>query len=159
MKHTLSLLVIICCFASTAAAQKDLEYQRVVDVQASADQIYAAERQRLAEEMVSSQDVIQVDDRDNGVITGNFILTMPIGFRISRNIKVRFTSTIEARDGRFRYTAKNFVGVVHVQGQGISYLDDMHERIVGRIPAFMDEYTNEIRDYINAWAAEPLDDW
>jgi len=157
MKHTLSLLVIICCFASTAAAQQEPEYQRVIEVEASSQDIYSAIRQYLAETMRSSQHVIQVDDPEAGIVTGNFILNMPVGNRLKRNLDTRLTATFEARDGRFRYTARGFL--LYLPGITDADYHELSEKIVAKIPDELDVYTEEVAAYISGWRKSASDDW
>lgn len=78
------------------------KYQGVVTMEnKSKDVIFSSAKLWVAENFRSAQNVIQLDDAENGVllIKANFVLYYS-GFPI-RNY---FTLKVEAKDGRFRYT-------------------------------------------------------
>ncbi|WP_226389838.1 DUF4468 domain-containing protein [Penaeicola halotolerans] len=82
-----------------------------VDSTLSADKLYLKAREWFAKSYNTSTDVIQLDDRENGLIVGKgliqvykrggFGLDFPYGF-------INYTLSIYLRDGRFMYEITNF---------------------------------------------------
>lgn len=101
---TLALLLTGC---ATTAPPSSYEYQDVIEVDASAEQIYDRTLMWMAERFVSSQDAIQLKDEENRRIVANARQTMKVG-SLGTSLPVEMTLMIEARENRFRFTGRNF---------------------------------------------------
>ena len=120
-------------------------YQEVVPIEAATTaQIYSRAKATIATTYKSAKDVIQLDDKDAGriVAKGNFRL----GDRSS--VYVNHTTTVEAKDGRYRITIGDLVaegsGLVMPFGETLNYsscfgnrgwVDDMHKSVMGLLSA------------------------
>ena len=106
---TLLFACLLAAFASAGCASTkkiapDTEYQAVRQVEGlSADAIYERSLSWMAENFVSANDAIQIRDDENSRLVANAALPVPdTGFIANMNV------IVEARDGRFRFTARNF---------------------------------------------------
>jgi len=78
---------------------------------ASRDQLYDAALAWFTHTFRSSKDVIQVQNRESGTLIGKSLFEYdPVVFIASGRISgvVRYTLTIEVKDGRYRYTVDSF---------------------------------------------------
>lgn len=75
------------------------------------DQIFAATKMWIAENFKSAKAVIEYENKDEGTIIGNGIISYPCGNAFScmakRDWTVPFTMRTESKDGRFRLTFTN----------------------------------------------------
>lgn len=102
---------------SQAAGEKPspgpLQFQGVVMVEgATRDQLYDAAVLWFGRTFQSSKDVLQVQSRESGTLIGKALFTYePVVFAGKNGIRgvVRYTVTIEMKDGRYRYTIDNFI--------------------------------------------------
>lgn len=108
---TAALIFSACvCFSQQSAVEVIVSefptYQGVVSVPGvSRADIYSRAKAWVATAYNSAQDVIQLDDKESGrlIVKGNTIVPMrSLGMEFG--MRVHNTLTIEARDGRFRYT-------------------------------------------------------
>ena len=82
-----------------------------VDSNVSSKELYIRARTWFAETYRSAKDVIQMDDKESGILVGkgNFKYTSSV-FMGSEGTKgwVRYTITISVKDGRYKYEITNF---------------------------------------------------
>ena len=166
MQHTLSLaaaaalLLLVAGCATTGSAESDYEYEyqivRSLDVDADADAIYDRMLTWMAERFVSSQDAIQVRDPEDRRIVANARMDMPIG-TFGANLPVEMTIIAEARDGRFRFTARNLV--MTPSAGNVEVREPLPERREDEADAEFDILAQEIATYIEEEAASDYDDW
>lgn len=119
MKKLIAASVFGLAIANPAHAAKgdvlESQIQEVIEFEGiSRDKIYSGSRQWVAQAFKSAQDVIQMDDKDSGVIIAKGNMQYPCsgswlcsGYNDAR---VKFTLKIESRDGRARVT---FSDIVH----------------------------------------------
>ena len=95
------------------SAPGPLQFQEVVQVEgATRDQLYDAAVLWFGRTFQSSKDVLQVQSRESGTLIGKALFAYePVIFMASSGIRgvVRYTITIEMKDGRYRYTIDNFI--------------------------------------------------
>ena len=115
----LAVLALSTAMVMPAYAAKgdvlESEIQKVIEFKdVSKDSIYTDSRQWVAQSFKSAQDVIQMDDKESGIIIAKGNMKYPctgswlcMGFADAR---VKFTLKIESRDGRARVT---FSDIVH----------------------------------------------
>ncbi len=83
------------------------QYQEVVPAEgASAADLFVRAKTWVATEFRSAKDVIQLDDKESGQLIVKAI--MPESY-LSQPVNFWFTTTIEVKDGRFRYTITDLV--------------------------------------------------
>ncbi len=108
MKKILLFTLIIVLMTSLVHAQegknKFPEYQDVIQVDKTSDEIYSNLKSWIATTFNSANDVIQLDDVTNKKIIIKGISTFAYKRMVTINGKVFFTLTLEAKDNRFRYT-------------------------------------------------------
>lgn len=103
-------IIVFSMYFTISYSQEPISYTEVVNVDStlSANELYSRARSWFAETYRSAQDVIQMDDKENAKIIGKS------NFKYDRiNDKasgwVSYTITIEARNGRYKYTITNFI--------------------------------------------------
>lgn len=87
--------------------QGQYQYRGIVEVSNKSQiDLYDQAKEWVALNFRSAQDVIQLDDRENGhlIAKGNFQIYYKMW-----NRHVHHTMIIETKDGRYRYTIKDFV--------------------------------------------------
>ena len=89
------------CVTGPPLAEKELQYQEVVEIDADQATIYNKSLQWMAEGFRSAQDVIQYKDEGEGVIIGKGSVAVTYTFA---PYPTHFTLKIEAKDGRYRVT-------------------------------------------------------
>jgi hypothetical protein len=96
-----------------ASSPGPLQFQKVVTLDgASRDQLYDAALAWFTRMFQRSKEVIQVNDRQSGTLIGKSLFEYhPVVFIASGRIAgvVRYTLTVEVKDGRYRYTIDSFV--------------------------------------------------
>jgi len=110
----------------------DYEYQEVTEVDASAEQIYDESLAWMAETFESSNHAIQLRDEDNRRVVANAVIdlqTSPTTF-----VDMEMTLIVEARDGRFRMTGRNFETVASgryemTRAVGEKEIDDLNSEL------------------------------
>jgi len=164
MQHTfplaaVALLLFVTGCATTGGAESDYEYEyqivRSLDVDADADAIYDRMLTWMAERFVSSQDAIQVRDPEERRIVANAQLDMPIS-TFGTNLPVDMSIIAEAREGRFRFTARNFI--VESSAGAYSTRSALDESKEGEVEAEMNQLVQDLADYIEEQSAAD-DDW
>jgi Domain of unknown function (DUF4468) with TBP-like fold len=111
-------LAVACLFASVSRAEdappesKPLAFSEVVAVEgATKDQLYSAALAWLGDTFRSAKTVLDVKDKDAGRLVAKPSLAYaPKVFVGSARIKgsVRYAVTVEAKDGKYRYTIDGF---------------------------------------------------
>lgn len=102
---TLFLLAFAFVLAGCATTlPPGTEYQEVRQVEGvKADEVYERSLNWMAETFVSANDAIQVRDDENNRLVANASMMIP-GSGVTADMSI----IVEARDGRFRLTARNF---------------------------------------------------
>jgi hypothetical protein len=117
MKKTLVFLILVASFYSSHGQDKLLDilplkdgvvtYTNVIQVDgANKEELYSRAKKWFVTTFKSANDVIQLDDKENGEIVGkgNFNITY-----YARNPIINHTITISVKDGRFKYTITDLV--------------------------------------------------
>lgn len=91
-----------------------VQFEEVIQVQgASADQLFLLARTWFVDYFKSAQDVIQFEDKSNGVIKGKGLSEIVyqsgklFGTPLINTAYLNYTITIQVRDGRYKYTIDN----------------------------------------------------
>jgi hypothetical protein len=109
----------------------------VVD-SASKDELYTKAKIWLAEKFISANDVIQFDDKENGIVLGKGAIRKKEG-GLSPTIKNwRFTVKIQVKDGKYKV---NFYDII--------YYYEMPENVsvTSSPPVMLDEYFKDPKSY------------
>jgi hypothetical protein len=117
--------LLICLFtvtiATTAFSQSDslqknqegiYEMSEVVNVDsASADDLYSNAKKFVAVHFVSGKAVTQLNDDNSKTVVGKGVMQVSIkpGFGKAIPVNVKYTFTIQAKDGRYKYAIGNFL--------------------------------------------------
>lgn len=106
------VIVALLLFPSMLFAQ---EYSEVVEVSGkNADQLYTSARMWFAEKFKSANEVLQMDDRENGVIIGKGNISSDeyysagMGIQVQSNWIVKFTIKVMVKDGRYKCDMNDF---------------------------------------------------
>ena len=102
----LVLCVSICYSQIDVQKQEFPNYQGIVSVEnKSANDIYSKSKVWIVTNFKSANDVIQLDDKDNGklIVKGNTTVLFTF-MKTKYPSRVHFTLTIDIKDNRFRYT-------------------------------------------------------
>lgn len=104
---SLVFLLLSGC-AATGANTALLEYQEIIEFDSELDKSTLFNRTRLwlAEAFVDSKDVIELVDKDAGLLVGNG--GMKYTFPLVPDMPGRFSLRIDIKDGKIRTTYSNF---------------------------------------------------
>ena len=91
----------IGCASQRPLPESERQYQQIVDVSGSKQELYTRTLEWLARSFISSKEVIQFSDPDQAKVIGNGIMKVNYTFI---PIDTHFTLTIEIRDNRARFT-------------------------------------------------------
>ncbi|WP_404409802.1 DUF4468 domain-containing protein [Pseudidiomarina marina] len=102
------VLTILSGCASTTNNTPLVEYQEIIEFDKDIDKSILFDRTRLwlAEAFVDSEEVIELADKETGVIVGNG--GMKYTFPLIAPMPGRFSLRIDVKDGRLRTTYSNF---------------------------------------------------
>ena len=142
--------MLVRCVGSNATHSPDYEYQKVQEVDASADEIYLDAQAWMAEEYVSSQDAIQLRDEENHRIVANLLTEAEAG-ALGLNVDVRMDLVVEARDGRFRMTGRD------IRPGGTAMQSNPTKKQFEDISTKLDSMRVELATYIEQ--SQEDDDW
>jgi hypothetical protein len=100
-----------------------IAYTEVIKVPSkSKDEIYFNAKSAITKVFKSAKDVIQLDDKENGqlIVKGSFRTCTGISGNDWGNCNhlVKFTLTIQVKDGRYKYTIGNFYHESYSKNQG-----------------------------------------
>jgi len=86
--------------------------QKVHDIDLAKNEIYDKSLEWMAQTLSGSREVIELQDKDKGLIIGKGITRFrgKVGIG-STDVLCRFTLTVEAKDNKYRTTYNNFVGL------------------------------------------------
>lgn len=112
MKKIFLFLVLLLSVLGASAQEKPLEFSEVIQAEGkSAQELYVIVKSWVATNFRSANAVIQMDDKESGVLIGkgNFDYRAPGGMSY-RFIDgpVWFTLNIQTRDGRYKVTLNDF---------------------------------------------------
>ena len=111
LMHSALLIVVFglagCISKGQTVDPASLEFQQVRSVEGqSKDQIYTAARSWMAERFTSSNEAIQMQDRESAKVVANAEMAFPANMGLEQYISMNVI--FEAREGRFRLTARDF---------------------------------------------------
>lgn len=119
MKKLILSAFILLAGLTTANAQTPISYSEVVQVEgATKDELYQRAKNWFVDTFRSANDVIQLDDKENGQIVGkgNFSYSQKVTWAAVANNTIRFTAAITIKDGRYKYEFSNFEHSMAVPG-------------------------------------------
>lgn len=107
-----SIAVLLAgCAAAMPVADQDKTIQQVYDVPGtSQDQIFTGAKTWVAETFNSAKAVIEYDNRDEGTLIGNGIISMPcsgLKCALENKTRVKFTMRADVKPDKFRLTFSN----------------------------------------------------
>lgn len=109
MKKLLFTVLLIVGFTSVQA-QTPISYSEVVQVEGvPKEDLYQRAREWFTDTFRSSNDVIQLDDKENGQIVGKGLFKYVQRYGIFVwDCTIRFTVSVAVKDGRYRYEINDF---------------------------------------------------
>lgn len=150
--NLLLLFGLIAGCAGTGEARSDYEYRQVTEVDASADEVYDQSLSWMAQAFEQSDDAIQLRDEDNRRIVSNAVIVVETS-AISA-LEYELDLIVEARDGRFRMTGRNYHTVASGQ---YSMEHPVRESTVDDVRAKMDSLRVDLASFIESGRSD--DDW
>ena len=114
------IVVFSCLFYCTAIAQHPLKFEEVQEVESlTKKQLFDNARIFLNKTFVKSQEVINIEDKEQGLIAGKGIIRVEEKAPLNKVAihDFRFTIEIRVKEGRYKYTLTDFV---HEQKVGFS---------------------------------------
>lgn len=110
MKKTLILAIISLC-VSGLFAQEKLSFEKVITVDSlKKNEIYNGLKEWIGMNFVSAKTVIEVDDKEAGLIIANPLRTYSFG-KLQYNCydgNIRYSIKIQIKDGRYKVFITNF---------------------------------------------------
>ena len=146
----LASIFIISC-RGAGEIRRDYEYQEVTKVDASAEQIYDQSLTWMAQAFEKSDDAIQLRDEENRRIVANAIVG--VSFTDIAVTNVEMDLIVEAKDGRFRMTGRNYQLL-----SSSEYVEDrpLREGHLEEVQKRMDSLRNDLKSYVKS---SKSDDW
>jgi hypothetical protein len=133
-------------------ARSDYEYREVTQVDASADEIYDQSLSWMAQRFEGANSAIQLRDQDNKRVVANAIILVETS-SISA-LEYELDLIVEAKDGRFRMTGRNY----HTVSDGkYSIESPVMESTVEDVTARMNSLRADLASYIETSKSD--DDW
>ena len=123
-------------------AEEFPNYQGVVNVDGTAQDMYNKAKTWFAITYKSANDVIQLDDAANATIIGKGITFVGHGIT---GVRFLYTIKIEGRENRFRYTVT--VNDIHPSGG----TNSLYEEAL-RMPKFYSKYFEEFKGIVKIYA-------
>jgi hypothetical protein len=111
MKKTLILAIISLC-VSGLFAQEKLSFEKVIPVDSiKKNELYNGLKEWIGMDFVSAKNVIEVDDKDAGLIIVNPLKDYSFGKLqyICYDGNIRYSIKIQIKDGRFKVVVTNFM--------------------------------------------------
>jgi hypothetical protein len=140
------------CGSMTTAPPSELQYQEVNSVDLSSGEIFDKAQEWLALTFVDSKEVIETANRETGKIIGaGKVSISPTGIV---SIPVRFTITIEAKEGRYRTTYTNYVAYYGTYRNQPTPVED--QRSAGQVNQRLAELDASLLKYLQD---DDSDDW
>jgi len=83
----------------------EIVYSEVVNIKgADKTDLYRKAKIFFVDDMLSTGNIVQLDDKENGIIIGKGFLTIPIqNKKLSLPVNLHFTIKVEVKDDRYRY--------------------------------------------------------
>lgn len=133
------------------SSDNKIQYQEVVAMEGvSKDELYARAKAWVAETYRSGQMATHLDDAFNGRLVVNGLdVTPPYGPILLRTIrKIWHTLTIEAKDGRYRYTVDDFKVITDNKGDTLAL-----EQYAFFYPSHTPQYGSSFTGFHDAFSA------
>ena len=133
MKKVMFLAVMAMLSISLISAQDNLSFNKVIQVDSTKkDIIYTGIKQWLSMNFVSSKKVIDLDDKDAGLIIVNALTDYNYGklSYLAYNGYLKYTIKIQIKDNRYKVEVTNFVHDVksgHSEGCALGLLTTDNE--------------------------------
>ncbi|NBW38841.1 MAG: DUF4468 domain-containing protein [Cytophagia bacterium] len=118
----------------------------VVD-SASQDELYTKAKIWLAEKFISANDVIQFDDKENGIVIGKGAIRTKENGMAALIKNWRFTVKIQVKDGKYKV---NFYDIIYF----FEIPDNLNRQ--SSPPVILDEYFNDPRSYRKNGTLKPV---
>jgi hypothetical protein len=149
---TLFLLatLLVSCSGSGGTRKSDYQYRKVTEVDASAQKIYDRSLSWMAQAFEKSDDAIQLRDEENRKVIANAVVNVQLGI-VRRDID--FNLIVEAKDGRFRMTGRNYILISESEYRADRPLAKSQ---IPTVRARMDSLRKGLASYIEE---EEDDDW
>lgn len=129
----------------TGQVRQEYEYQKVKNVDATAEEIYDRALVWMAERFVSSNYAIQLRDEENRRIVANATADILFDHRMTA-APVEMNLIVEAREGRFRMTARRF----EVGRLGNSPDTPLYAKHLPGVNDYLDGLRQQLADYIES---------
>lgn len=144
----------------TMLPPSERQYQKVVEVEFTKQEIYQKALMWMAESFRSSKEVIEHKNSEEGKIIGNTIVTINFGegIYVPHVMDVRMTIIIEMKDRRIRFTAKNLIySDLIIMGVYIPESHLEYKEQLDKITPQIDMLINDFKNYLKE--SSKLDEW
>lgn len=158
MKRALSLVLIIALALVLAGCssmkRSDMEETVYIaeDLEGSASDVFVKARSWMVDAFVSSDSVIEFEDKDAGVISGKYTTDVSQGLG---TLRITSQITIECRDGRARLTITP--GSLRISAAGSSWtstndlLPSSHEKYLEKTAALAESFASYMTSSASDW--------
>jgi len=127
-------------------------FQSVTEVELAKEDIFENSLKWLAENFISSKEVLEYKNKDEGKIIGNIILKVNVSLGSMEFIRpIRMTLIIESKEKRFRITCKNLIA------EESSFMNNVlpshpieHKEILDKVFSKINiEIVNSLKNYLS----------
>jgi hypothetical protein len=115
MKNIFLCVLMLVISVHICSAQSDvIEYTEVVTVDsANQKELYKRALNFFAETFVSSKEVLQIQDKENGILFGKGFISKKVPYRwafqpTTLDIRISFSMRVTVKDGRYKYEFTDF---------------------------------------------------
>lgn len=142
------------CATSTQAVGQSMKVQRVIEAQGSQDELYRLANEWMAKTFVESSEVIQYQDKEEGIIVGKGLTKHKYGGISTWNIW--YTMTIEVKEDRARATIEDVYGEYTVLDtkttmKAAEMRQKDYDELVVKFNGYIDDLTAYMRQGIEEW--------
>lgn len=158
MKKTILLLlpllmIAISCATEMKAVNEDMRIQRVVTATGDQDELFRLSNEWMAKTFRESSEVIQYQDKEEGVIVGKGFTKSKVGLA---NFNFWFTMTIESKDQKARVTIEDVYGEDTIIDTTLTVTsaqlrDKEYAELRAKFDGFIDDYAQYVRSGVDAW--------
>jgi hypothetical protein len=125
-----------------------VEYELIDTVTASKDALYQAANSATVDIFRSSQSVIELQDKDAGLIKGKTwsIVKHKLGYGVTGSSRVDFTFEIQAKDDRYRIKLINWIGSLSDKEAGKSSVLEIYTKGIYKSAKYREWYLTGVNE-------------
>lgn len=139
----ISILLLAGCASTPTSDGNPIHIQRVIKAQGTQDDLYRRANEWMAKTFVASSEVIQYQDKAEGIIVGRGIHKKKMGLGIV--VDFWYTMTIETKENRCRTTIEDVFGEITIEGRKDHVPDEeLDNKTKAELTAYFESLINDL---------------